>query len=26
VKWRDDGRIEALLMPGDAGYEDLPDR
>ena len=26
VKWRDDGRIEALLMPGDAGYDDLPDR
>lgn len=26
VKWRDDGRIEALLMPGDAGYEDLTDR
>jgi len=26
VKWRDDGRIEALLMPGDAGYNDLPDR
>ena len=26
VKWRDDGRIEALLMPGDAGYGDLPDR
>ncbi len=26
VKWRDDGRIEALLMPGDVGYNDLPDR
>jgi 8-oxo-dGTP pyrophosphatase MutT (NUDIX family) len=26
VKWRDDGRIDALLMPGDAGYDDLPDR
>ena len=22
----DDGRIEALLMPGDAGYDELPDR
>ena len=26
VKWRDDGRIEALLMPSDVGYNDLPDR
>lgn len=26
VKWRDDGRIEALLMPDDAGYDDLPER
>ena len=26
VKWRDDGRIDALLMPGDTGYDDLPDR
>jgi 8-oxo-dGTP pyrophosphatase MutT (NUDIX family) len=26
VKWRDDGRIDALLMPGDAGYDYLPDR
>ncbi|MGA0877932.1 MAG: NUDIX domain-containing protein [Ilumatobacteraceae bacterium] len=26
VRWAADGSIEALLMPGDPGYEDLPDR
>lgn len=26
VRWGADGRIEALLMPGDRGYDDLPDR
>jgi len=26
VRWAADGRIDALLMPGDPGYEDLPDR
>ena len=25
VRWAADGRIDALLMPGDPGYEDLPD-
>lgn len=26
VRWAADGSIEALLMPGDPGYDDLPDR
>ena len=26
VRWGADGRIEALLMPGDSGYDDIPDR
>lgn len=26
VRWGTDGRIEALLMPGDPGYDELPDR
>lgn len=26
VRWRADGAIDALLMPGDAGYDELPDR
>lgn len=26
VRWGNDGRIEALLMPGDPGYDELPDR
>jgi hypothetical protein len=26
VRWTDDGRIDALLMPGDVGYDDIPER
>jgi 8-oxo-dGTP pyrophosphatase MutT (NUDIX family) len=26
VRWGHDGRIEALLMPGDPGYDDIPER
>lgn len=26
VRWNDDGSMAALLMPGDPGYDDLPDR
>lgn len=26
VRWTDDGRIDALLMPGDPGYDEIPER
>lgn len=26
VRWNPDGTMDALLMPGDAGYDDIPDR
>lgn len=26
VRWKADGTMDALLMPGDAGYDDIPDR
>ena len=26
VRWGDDGRIDALLMPGDVGYDEIPER
>jgi hypothetical protein len=26
VVWGEDGRISALLMPGDDGYDDIPER
>lgn len=25
VRWKPDGRMDALLMPGDPGYDDIPD-
>jgi len=26
VRWTDDGRIDALLMPSDPGYDEIPER
>ena len=26
VRWTDEGRIDALLMPGDPGYDEIPER
>lgn len=26
VRWKGDGTMDALLMPGDVGYDDIPDR